>query len=258
MTHDAVGYRQIGAVAVVTLDNPPLNLQDSHMREALDKVMSGIAQDAGIRAVVLTSGDPLTFSAGSDLSHFSTDWDESVREARETNRCYDAIESLPQPTVAALEGHALGGGVELALACDLRVAASNVILAFPETGLGVFAGNGATLRLPELIGPSRAKEILFFGDSIRAREARRIGLVNVVVPAGKATECALGLAERLAALPALAVQVTKRVVNARLGEGRGSARRLEERLIGEIHVSHDASEGVRAFLEKRTPAFTHS
>jgi enoyl-CoA hydratase/carnithine racemase len=246
-----------GAVAVITLDNGPLNLLTMADRAELVAVAGRLRADSGTRAVVLTGAGRKAFCAGSDVTEFP-DGPEAGRErAREEHACCAAVAALPQPVIAALHGHVLGGGVELALACDIRVADATVRVGLPEVKLGLFPSAGGTQRLPRLIGASRAKELMFLGEAIAADDAARLGIVDHVVEAGLSGGYARGLAAEIASRPALAVQAIKQAVDGGLADGMVAGSALEERLIGELFASHDAREGVAALLARRAPIFEH-
>ena len=246
-----------GAVAVVTLDNGPLNLLTMADRAELVAVAGRLRDDRGTRAIVLTGAGPKAFCAGSDVNEFPAGPEAGRERARREHACYAAVAALPQPVVAALHGHVLGGGVELALACDIRVADATARLGLPEVTLGLFPSGGGTQRLPRLIGASRAKELMFLGGTVGADEAARLGVVDHVVDAGRAIEHARGLAAQIAARPALAVRAIKAAVDVGLDDGMVVGTALEERLIGELFASHDAREGVSALLARRPPHFEH-
>ena len=246
-----------GPVAVWTIANPPLNLLTLALRRKLLELAITIGANDEVRAVLLVGDGTKAFCAGSDIREFSADDLISAERARSEHECYEAIESMPQPVIAVLRGHVLGGGLELAMACDLRVAADEVVLAMPEVKLGVFPSGGGTQRLPRLVGASRAKELLFLGSSIGAAEAQQIGLVDKVLPASEVMTYATRLAHSIADQPRLAIQAIKRAVNVGLRDGPAIGQELEEALIVDLHHSHDAQEGVMAFLEKRTPVFEH-
>src|SRR5262245_6470933 len=180
-----------------------------------------------------------------------------MRRARLEHDTYLRVQHLPQPVIAALRGHVLGGGLELALACDLRVADETARLGLPEIRLGVFPAAGGTQRLTRLIGAPRAKELMLLGEPIDVHEARRLGLVNRVVPPGEALAAALDLARTIAEQPALAVRAIKRAVDGGLEEGPERGEELEREQISRLYGSHDAREGVAAFLERRPPRFEH-
>ena len=247
-----------GPVAVLELSNPPLNLLTMRLRAALREAAEALSADTSVRAVVLRSVGERSFSAGSDIREFPADASAGARRAVQEHACYDAIAAMPQPVVAAVQGHVLGGGLELAMACDIRVAEVTTRLGLPEVRLGVFPSGGGTQRLAGLVPASVAKRLMFLGEVLDAEEARRLGLVDDVVPSGGAGEAALDLARRIAEQPRLAVQAIKRAVDHGTEFGARAGQAMEVQLIAELFTSHDAREGVRAFLESRPADFHHS
>lgn len=246
-----------GPVALVTIDNPPLNLLSVAVKEALGATFAALEGDAAIRAVVLTGAGERAFSAGSDIREFPRDAERGRAMSELEHAVYERIDRFPRPVIAALQATALGGGLELALSCDVRVAAEDVRLGLPEVRLGVFPSGGGTQRLPRLIGEGRAKLLMFLGETISAAEAERIGLVERVAPAGQAVSVALELAEQMAQRPAPAVRAINEAVDTGLRAGLAAGFQREVELIAEVFQSADAQEGVRAFLEKRAPRFQH-
>ena len=207
----------------------------------------------GSRCVVFT-GSGRAFSAGADITELrDNDPDAVAAYYRETGDVYERIAALPQPTVSAIHGYCLGGGLELALATDFRVADETAAFGFPEVSLGIFASSGGTYRLVRLVGAARAKELLLIRPRFDAREALALGVVGEVVPEGKALERALEIAARLAELPALAVSVTKQAVD-RIPESSREAAILIERLAyGMLAQTDEAHEAAEAFVAKRPP-----
>src|SRR6266700_4485492 len=190
-----IDYRlQDRGVVVLTLDNPPLNLTTLVTLDKLQSAFRDIAADEQVRAVVVTGSGSKAFCAGSDISEFPQVRDDVVSRnlARET-AAFTALEQLPMPVIAALNGAALGGGTEIALACDIRIMDETARIGFPEVKLGIFPGSGGIFRLPRLVGPAKAYELLYTGDLIDAQEAHRIGLVNHLAPAGHALSAAVAL-----------------------------------------------------------------
>jgi enoyl-CoA hydratase len=238
-------------IAVLTVDNPPLNLLTMAVREQLARHADQLRENPDCRAVVIVGSGERAFSAGSDVREFPTDAAAGTARARAEHDWFAALESLPQPTVAALEGHVLGGGLELALCTDLRVAGRTARLGTPEVTLGLLPCGGATQRLPRLVGRSRAKQLLLLGERIGAEQALRIGLVDEVVDEGQAKRVALSMAGRLAAASPGAVQAIKRAVDLGLDEGVDSGMRLEEELVGPLFASDDARAAVAALIHRR-------
>jgi len=246
-------------VAVVIVDNPPVNALSNEVVDALWETAKQIAADESIRAVVLTGCGGKAFIAGADLSEFSqalgsVGWieDHTLR----TRRMLDSWARIPQPLVGAVQASAVGGGLEVALVCDLLVADPAARFGLPEVRLGLMPGAGGTQRLPRRIGVGRAKELLLLGGTIDAEEALRIGLVNRVAPPGDGLLLAAELAARLAALSSVAVQAIKSSVgdaNDDIAQGLDN----ERALFMQVFASQDATEGVSAFVQNRVPAFDH-
>jgi enoyl-CoA hydratase/carnithine racemase len=242
---------------VLTLDNPPLNLTTLLTLDKLLAACRSIAEDPRVRAVVVTGSGTRAFCAGSDVTEFAHVRADVVRLklARE-NEAFSALEQLPMPVIAALNGVTLGGGAEIALACDIRVMDETTRIGFPEVKLGVFPGSGGVFRLPRLVGPAVAYELLYTGDPIDAREAHRVGLVNRIAPAGQALSSAIGLAETLASRPALALSLIRAGVRDSLGQttAEATARTLADS--ERVFTGPDIEEGLAAFFGKRSPVFT--
>ncbi len=245
-----------GPITTIRLNDPPLNLVSRELTRALDAVLLAIESDGEVRAVVVAASGDRAFSAGSDVKAFPS-LHGRVAEGKlaEENTVYNRLAALPLPTVAAIEGDALGGGLELALCCDLRVAAKSARLGLPEVGLGVIPGTGGTQRLPRLIGLARAKEMILLGEVIDAETAHDIGLVNRVTARGQAEAVAISLAEILASRGPVAVREAKRALDAALDGSlaEGLARELEAS--ENVFSSDDMLEGTAAFIEKRPPRF---
>ena len=253
----AVRVDREGAVAVVTVDNPPVNALADHVIEALDAAAVELAGDGDVRAVVLTGTGEKAFLAGADLEEFAARLEsgEGIEEhAAATRRALGRWETLPQPVVAAVQAHAMGGGLEVALVCDLVVADPAALFGAPEVRLGLMPGAGATQRLPRRIGVGPAKAMILLGATIDAAEAQRLGLVHAVSEPGAALVQARSLAEELASLPAVAVRAIKRAIAADLDAGLDR----ERQLFLEVFGSADAKEGVAAFRERRPPRFGHA
>lgn len=246
-----------GGIAVLTLNNPPLNLNTLSTLKQLKDACLRITADENVRVLVVTGAGDRAFCAGSDIKEFSYVRDQVVAKklARE-NEAFTAIEQLPVPVIAALNGTTLGGGAEIAIACDIRILDEAAKIGFPEVKLGVFPGSGGVFRLPKLIGQANALELLYTGELVTAQEAHRIGLVNRIAPAGKALERALELAAVIAARPALALSLIKAGVRDALLQDTEAA---TERTLVDSHAvftGPDIEEGMAAFFGKRPAVFT--
>jgi enoyl-CoA hydratase len=244
-----------GHVVVMTIDNPPVNALHPDVSATIEERLREIGEDPSLRCVVLT-GAGRHFMAGGDIAHFPTlDRDSAERYVLGVQRMQDVIGTLPQPVIAAIAGAALGGGCELAMACDIRVAEADATLGQPEVTLGLIPGAGGTQNLPRLVPLGLAKRMLFTGERIDAAIALSIGLVDEVVPAGTAVERARALGQRIALNAPLAVTAAKRAVNLGLQMSVLDGHRLEATLFASLVDTADFSEGVSAFMEKREPLF---
>ncbi len=247
-----------GAIATVQLNRPQKkNALNSELRREMEEALRGIERDTSLKVVIVTGSEEI-FCAGADIGEIkeATTAEANYKHAREYQLLFDQIESLPQPVISAVSGYALGGGCELALACDFRIASEGARFGLPEIKIGAFPGGGGTQRLPRLIGAAKAKEMIFTGDSISADQALSLGLVVKVVPKDKLTEEAKGLAAKLSVLPRLAMEASKMLINKGLEMDLVSGLELEARCFGNLATSHDLKEGILAFLEKRKPNFT--
>ena len=247
---------ELGPVAHLELVNPPLNLVTRELTEQLRDALGRLRVAGEVRAVVVTGRGDRAFCAGSHIGEF-----EGLRGRVAEGKLlleklvYRQLAQLPMPTIAAIEGDALGGGLELALCCDLRVASSRARLGMPEVRLAVLPGSGGTQRLPRLVGPARAKELILTGRIINSDEAERIGLVNRVVAAGEARKAATALAEEIAARGPLAVREAKRLIDAALDLDLDAGLAAELDASERIFASEDMVEGANAFLRKRDPEY---
>jgi enoyl-CoA hydratase len=248
----------LGRVAHLELVNPPLNLVTRALLDELAEALAALgATSAGdVRVVVVTGRGDRAFCAGSHVGEFEAQRGSAGRERLELEeRVSRALADLPMPTIAAIEGDALGGGLELALSCDLRIASARARLGLPEVRLAVIPGGGGSQRLPRVVGPARAKELILTGRIIGAEEAERIGLVNEVAPAGEARARADALADEIATRGPLAVREAKRLIDAAmdldLDDGLAAELDASER----IFATDDMLEGATAFFAKRDPEY---
>ena len=247
-----------GHIAVATINRPKaLNALNSQVLEDIDQLVEQVKADDEIRALVITGSGEKAFVAGADIGEMSTlTKAEGEAFGKKGNDVFRKLETLPIPTIAAVNGFALGGGCELALACDLRLASMAASFAVPEVTLGTICGAGGTQRLPRLIGETRAKEMIFTGREITAETAREWGLVNGVFTAGSLLEETLNLAEEIARNSPYAVTRAKRSVNGGREMLLEEVLEWERSLFGECGESRDRKEGMTAFLEKRPRVFT--
>ena len=257
MAHENLLTERDGAVLIVTVNRPDkLNALNSRTVEELGRAMEEARTDDGVRAVVLTGAGEKSFVAGADINELAVQSPVSGREhARSGQAVFDRIEQLGKPVIAAVNGFALGGGCELAMACTLRLAADTAKFGQPEINLGLIPGYAGSQRLPRLVGRGRALELLLTGDPIPADEALRIGLVNKVYPAAQLMTEARALAQKLASKAPIAVRYILDAVAGGLEMSFADAQTYEATLFGLIATTDDMREGTRAFLEKRKPAF---
>jgi enoyl-CoA hydratase len=252
----AVQVTRDDAVAIVTVDRPEaLNALDSETIRLLRAAADELSADEGVRAVLLT-GAGKSFVAGADIAEMSRlTAEEARRFSARGQALMSAIETAPQPWVAAVNGYALGGGCELALACDIRLAAENARFGQPEIGLGITPGFGGTQRLTRNVGAGWAKYLVLSGRHLHADEALAIGLVQAVYPKGELWTQALKLAVELAAKSPLAMRYCKAAVHAAADTDIVSGQGVEKDLFALCFATNDQSEGMKAFLEKRAPEF---
>ena len=237
-------------VGTLRLDRPPMNALDIATQDRLRELAGEAAARADVRAVVLR-GSERVFAAGADIKEMrAMDHAAMLARARGLQEAFSAVARIPKPVIAALTGYALGGGLELALCADLRIAADNVKVGQPEIQLGLIPGAGGTQRLPRLIGPSRAKELIFSGRQVPAEEALRIGLVDRVVPAAEVFAEATALAARLAAGPATALRAAKESVDAGLETDLETGLALERAWFAQLFATEDREYGMRSFVEE--------
>jgi enoyl-CoA hydratase/carnithine racemase len=246
-----------GAVALLTINRPEKrNALNAATVDELRRAVLELKHDASVRAVVLTGAGDKAFVAGADINELAVQTPVGGREhARIGQHVLDLVAHMGKPVIAAINGVALGGGCELAMACTLRIAADTARIGQPEINLGIIPGYGGTQRLARLVGRGRALELLLTGDAITAEEAWRIGLVNRVVPAAALASEARQLAQTLAARAPIAVRYIIDAVNQGLDMPLAEAQVFEATLFGLVSTTEDMREGTRAFLEKRQAAF---
>lgn len=250
-------FQRNGPVALITLNrSQKLNAINSQFIGELQRILQTIEEEPSVKVVIIT-GTGKAFSAGADISEIQhiVNPREALEFNRKINRLLNYMEDLPNPIIAAVNGPALGGGCELSMACDFRIASENAMFGLPEINIGVMPGAGGTQRLPRLVGQTKAKEMLFLGEPIGASEAFRIGLVNKVVPSDLLIKESFRLAERLAQKPFVSLSLIKDAVNKGSGLDLKSAIEYEGRNFSSVYATEDQKEGLKAFLEKRTPLF---
>jgi enoyl-CoA hydratase len=257
MAFDNLLLDRDGPVAILTLNRPKvLNALNTHTLDELRRAVLDLKRDEDVRVVIITGAGEKAFVAGADINELAVQTPTSGREhALAGQHVFDLIENLGKPVIAAINGYALGGGCELAMACTLRLAADTAKLGQPEITLGIIPGYAGTQRLPRLVGKGKALELILSGASINAADAERIGLVNRVVPASELMNEARKLAAVLAAQAPIAVQYIIAAVNKGLEMPFAEGSVYEATLFGLVASTEDMREGTRAFLEKRKAEF---
>ena len=257
MTYETLRVEREGAVAVLTIDRPEKrNALNATVRAELSAAVEAMAADDAVRVLVITGAGDKAFVAGADIGEFAGRTPLQQRATMTGARLYDVVAGCPKPVLAMINGFALGGGCELALACDVRIAADTARLGQPEVNLGIIPGGGGTQRLPRLVGMGQAMRLVLSGDLIDAAEALRIGLVDVVHPAADLRREVMALAERMASKSPVALRMAKAAVRAAAEMPLGAGLAYETELFVTCFASDDKREGVEAFLEKRAPVFT--
>lgn len=245
-------------IATITIQRPKsLNALNSETLKELAQLLSEIESSKDIKVVIITGSGEKAFVAGADISEMVN---LSASEARNFGKiggnAFNLLENIPQVTIAAVNGFALGGGCELAMACDIRIASTNALFGQPEVGLGIIPGFGGTQRLARLVGKGRAKELIFTGKNIKAEEAYRIGLVNKITEPEELMKVCLKMAEQICSNGSYAISLAKSAINLGLDMEIKSGVELEANFFGLTFASSDKQEGMTAFLEKRKAKLT--
>jgi enoyl-CoA hydratase len=257
MNYQTLLVETANRIAIVTINRPDkLNALNEQAKSELKQVFESLRNDANVDVVILTGAGEKSFVAGTDIKELTELNSESGRSFSKGGQdVFNLIENLGKPVIAAVNGYALGGGCELALACHIRYASENARFGQPEVNLGIIPGYGGTQRLARLVGKGKAMEMILAGDPIDAQEAYRVGLVNKVVPQAELLKAAEEIAGKIIAKGQLAVRTALRAVNATQETSLSDGQTLEARLFGESCGTEDFKEGTKAFLEKRKPAF---
>ena len=245
-------YEQKGQYAIITINREKaLNALNSQVLEELDATLNAVNLDE-VRALILTGAGQKSFVAGADIGEMSTlTKAEGEAFGKKGNDVFRKLETMPIPTIAAINGFALGGGCELSMSCDIRICADTAVFGQPEVGLGITPGFGGTQRLARLVSPGMAKQLIYTARNIKADEALRIGLVNAVYPAEELMAAAEKMAATIAANAPIAVRACKKAINEGLDVDMDAALVIEEKLFGSCFETADQAEGMGAFLEKR-------
>lgn len=241
----------VESVAIVTINNPPVNAISADVLDGLNEAFGEVEAEQEIRAVVVT-GTSDVFAVGADIPSFLLKGEGLAGVIQRGVLLFDRIEHLAKPVVAAISGHCLGGGLELALAMDLRVASEHARLGQPEVHWGIIPGWNGTVRLPRIVGRSHASDLILTGESISGRRAYEMGLVNRLADEGLVVETAINLARQLASQAPKALAAAKALLASEHDDG---AAEREFQAVGELMVTQDAQEGVTAFMQKRRPNF---
>jgi len=257
MGYETLIIEREAPVGIIKLNRPPVNPLSVKLYHELYDAVCEFENDDAIGAIIITGNGDKAFAAGLDIK------DVMGKSAVETldflwtapRKTVDKLTGIAKPTSAAVFGLALGGGCEVALCCDLRIASEDAVIGLPEIGLGIMPGSGATQRLPRLIGVAKAKELIYTGDNINAAEAYRVGLVNKVVPKEKLMEEAKAMAKKLAAKPKAAFALIKRCIDNGLNMNLASGLTMEMDSFSIAFTSEDGREGINAFVEKRKPNY---
>jgi len=254
----AVEYSREGSVGYITLDKPPANSYELSFMEELGACVRSAAEDDGVGAVILRSGSERFFSAGADIKAFAANGvEENMAMIRQAHESLSEIARTPKVFVAQIGATALGGGLEMALACDLRFGAEGeYVLGLPEATLGLLPGNGGTQRLPRLIGVSKALDLMVTGRTIPPSEAHALGILDRLLPAGDLEEETRRYAEKLAGGAGEAIGSIKLAVHGGIGRPLDEGLEIERSLVEPLFDSEDAREGISAFMEKRKPEFS--
>jgi len=258
MAYENLKVERDGAIGMITIDRPKvLNALNDATIVELNAAFDELGADESVRVIILTGGGEKAFVAGADIGELAVCGVQSgMDKSRRGIDLLFKMEQLPKPIIAAINGFALGGGCEIAMACDIRIGSDRMQIGQPEVTLGIIPGYGGTQRLPRLVGAGMAKKLLYTGDRIKADEALRIGLVEEVVPADQLMDRCKELAGTIAARGPLAVATVKKSVNFGLNVDLPSGCEYEITHFGAICASEDQTEGCNAFLEKRKPNFT--
>ena len=259
MAWDFVRLEGADGITVLTLDRPQkLNAWDAQMREEMRQAVASVVEDDGLRVLIIT-GAGRAFSAGEDvrgMGDLTAAGPRAFRRhVRMIHNVFDEIEAMEVPVIAAINGVAVGGGMELALSCDFRLASDQARLGFPENNVGLIPGSGGCSRLVKLVGPARAKRLVMTGEIIAADEALACGLVEEVVPHDGLLDRVREFAETLASKAPLALGMAKLVINQCANVDLETGRNLERLAQSSLKVTEDHGEGARAFIEKRKPRF---
>ncbi|MBI2943291.1 MAG: enoyl-CoA hydratase/isomerase family protein [Candidatus Wallbacteria bacterium] len=244
-------------VAVVAINNPPVNALSEPVFRDLAALLTELDADKSVKAIVLTGAGSIAFIAGADIKQIAElgSPEQGEKACEEGKQLFDKIENFRVPVIAAINGICLGGGLELAMSCHIRIASDKAKFGQPEINLGIIPGLGGTQRLPRIVGPAKATELILTGDQVTAQEAKAIGLVNKIVPEVELLKQARGLAKKISTKSRCAIEASMEAIGAAVHKSRAEGMHAESAIFGRLCATEDMREGVRAFIEKRQPAF---
>lgn len=259
MAYNNITVSSEEGLLVINLNRPKAyNALCTELTDELYQAFSELENDLGVRVVII-AGNSKVFAAGADIMEMvNADPIAAYKNCSGAHKVFNLIESSRCPVIAAINGPALGGGCELALSCDFRIAGENALIGLPEVTLGVIPGGGGTQRLTKLIGPSRAKELVFMGVPVKAAQALELGLVNKVVADEEVLNEAKAMAAKLLERPGAALSAAKKAINYGINYDLNSGKEIEKSEFTKLFAGHDQKEGMTAFVEKRKPKFTHA
>lgn len=257
MAYETILLERTGPVAIIRINRPEkLNAMNSRVKEEIAGALGDLERDTGVRVAVITGVGDKAFVAGADIAEFAGKTPMDQWGSYGHSSLYNVVDRFPKPILAMINGYCLGGGCELAMACDIRIASDRAQLGQPEINIGILPGGGGSQRLPRLVGLGRAMRLILTGDRISAEEAHRIGLVDEVVPHDQLEPRTMALANAIAEKAPAAVRLAKEAVKASARLPLDQGLRYEQGLFSIVFSTQDKDEGVRAFLEKRPPKWT--
>ncbi len=256
MSRDLVNYVVEDGIAIVTINHPPANALDTKTMRELDQSFEELAKNDEAKVVILTGAGEKIFVAGADISMFPEMGQKEGEDfSLELQGTFDKIEGFEKVVICAVNGITLGGGCELAMACDIRVASESAKFGQPEVNLGVIPGAGGTQRLPRLVPKGKAKELIFTADMVSAAEAKEIGLVDRIATRGEAVKEARKMAKKIMGKGPIAIKYAKKAIDEGINMTLSEGLKLEAKLFGQLFTTEDQKEGAKAFLEKREAQF---
>ena len=256
MKSETIQFEVFRKAGLITINNPPANAISPELRQEFSDKLSEISRDNNVWTLIITGAGSKFFAAGADIpSLLKLDRQSGLERVKKARQFYSSLAYFEKPVIAAINGMCLGGGLEIALACDIRMAADHVTLGLPEVGLGLIPGAGGTQRLPRAVGPGSANYLLFTGEPIPAQKALAIGLVQEVVDLASLKESALELAHKINSKGPLAVRTAKMASSKGLQCPLEEGLTIENEAFAEVCSTYDKNEGITAFLEKRKPHF---